>query len=123
MHRVLSDLTGYLDDPRRRRGTGKAPNAVVLGGDFNCNLGFDLKQKNPSHELVFARVAAFGLTPVLPVVAGSEHTTMTRGRIPHRQLDYLYTSDRVTVQDRGILSTPHLESRKDHLPVWVHLSL
>lgn len=117
MHRVLSDLTGYLEDPRRKRGTRRAANLMVLGGDFNCNLGFDVRQKNPSHELVFARVAGFGLAPVLPVVAGDKYTTMTRGRVPYRQLDYLYTSAPTNVANPQILSTQALQDRKDHLPV------
>jgi len=119
MHRALSDLTGYLDDSRRSTGR----DAVVLGGDLNCNLAFDEEQRNPSHALVFARVAAFGLKPVVPVIAGSTHVTITRERIPHRQIDYLYASERVKVEDRGILRTQQMEERRDHLPVWAHLSL
>jgi endonuclease/exonuclease/phosphatase family metal-dependent hydrolase len=123
MHRALSDLAGYLDDPARRRGTKAQPNATVLGGDFNCSTGWDTRQGNPSHDLVFSRVAGYGLDPVFPPLPDNSHETMVRPRVPFRQLDYLYTTPSATVRDRGILHTPELEARKDHLPVWANVAL
>lgn len=121
MHRLLSDLTGYLTDHRRRGGRGHKLNRLVFGGDFNANPGWDERQGNRSHELVFARVAEFGLEPVLPVLADNTHETIVRDRVPFRQIDYLYTSTPSAASNPTVLRTPELERRGDHLPVLVDL--
>lgn len=114
-HRVLSDLTGYLDDRRRRRGR----NVVVLGGDLNINPGWDQRQNNASHQLVLDRLGEFGLRSVLPIKADDSFATcVRRGRpVPHPQIDYLFVSENVRVLEAEVDASDRLVARGDHLPI------
>ena len=132
MHRVLSDLTGYLDRSvptvrDRKTGTKHARSAVVLGGDLNCNPGWDIKQRNRSHELVFAHIETFGLKPTLPVLPDATHATFIRERdgktVPAPQIDHLFTSDGATVTDSAVLRSQEFTARRDHLPVLATIEL
>lgn len=124
MHRALCDLTGYLDDRRRRGARGYRGNITALGGDFNINPGWDGRQKNSAHRLVLDRIEDFGLRSVVPVLTDDTHATcIRRGRpIPFRQIDYLFLSENVAEVEPGILRTPELEARADHLPVIARLA-
>jgi exonuclease III len=61
VHRILSDLTPLLDSARERR-------PVVLGGDLNCSTQMEGPDRS-AHEVVFARLAAFGLTDLFALTA------------------------------------------------------
>ncbi len=52
LHRILSDLTPTLE---------KASTGVVLGGDLNADVAFDVKYGTRRHAIAFERIEDFGL--------------------------------------------------------------
>jgi hypothetical protein len=121
-HRLLSDLTGYLGDRRRRGGRGHRNNFTVLGGDLNINPGFDARQGNRSHQIVLDRIADFGLNSAMPIHSDSTNETCVRSRIPFGQIDYLFVSNNAAISDAQTLRTPELTGRRDHLPILASVS-
>lgn len=114
LHHVLSDLTGLLED-RRRRGR------IVLGGDFNANPAWDKRQRNRSHRLLFDRLENFGLRSVLPYDPPA-HATF-RKNIAIRQIDYLFVSSEISVTEARVLDDPEPRDLSDHWPVAAALEI
>lgn len=118
LHRALSDLTGLFSD-RTRRGR------IVLGGDFNATLEFDVRQKTQSHDLFFRRIEDFGLESVIPFRGEPVQTWRPNRGSTVWQLDYLFVSKELAsrVRDARVLATPPIDEMSDHRPIVVQLAL
>jgi endonuclease/exonuclease/phosphatase (EEP) superfamily protein YafD len=96
LHRSLSDLTGLLDDPKRR-------GRIILGGDLNAWPG----RWGKTHRILFDRIENFGLQSCLDY---HEQPTPTHRKV---QTDYIFLSDELCplspgcVVDVGDLSDHH----------------
>lgn len=91
MHRIVSDLTPILADPKRK-------GRIVLGGDMNVDIAFDDDPKGVpgSHSLLLERLEAFGLKSVLPNRDPENRTpTWKRGKSGF-QNDHLFVSRSLT---------------------------
>jgi endonuclease/exonuclease/phosphatase family metal-dependent hydrolase len=117
LHRLLSDLTVYLEEPRRQ-------GRIILGGDLNANVAWDKRQRGPTHRLLFDRIEAFGLRSVLPHGEGDPQTpTWHRQGARIRQLDYLFVSQEIEIGPGGWTEwNDDLADLSDHSPLWVELS-
>ncbi len=117
LHHVLSDITGYLDDTARRgRGRGHRGNRLIVGGDLNISLGWDIRSGRSTARLAFDRILDFGLATVLEIRPDDRHSTCVRDRIPYRQIDYLFT-DCARPAVGHIADTPEIRACSDHLPI------
>jgi len=110
LHRLLSDLTGHLEEPARR-----ARN--VLGGDFNCNPKWDLKSGYPTNRLLIDRVEAYGLTSVLPIDAHRQIPTFRKS-----QIDYLFTGTAFSIDAANVDTDGLTRGLSDHHPVVAQLT-
>lgn len=89
MHRVLSDLTEFFEDPKRR-------GRIILGGDLNANPAFDDDRADTvrgTHDLLFERLELWGLRSVLPYRENPHPTWHPRGSGAPFQLDYILVSE------------------------------
>lgn len=119
LHRLLSDLTVFLEDPKRR-------GRIILGGDLNANIMWDQsdRQGTPTHRLFFDRLEAFGLKSVLPYRDPAEQTATWHPTKPRviTQLDHLFVSDEIEVGSGGwVAYDDEVAAVSDHAPVWVEL--
>lgn len=109
LHHILSDLTVPIDGAKH----------VLLGGDFNAGLLWDVKQKSPTHKIMFDRVEAFGLSNCHRMFHGDEERTFRgRGNV-NWQLDHLFITNNLSKRVRScdILENDEIRSLSDHNPM------
>ena len=115
LHRILSDLTPLLEDPQRR-------GRIVLGGDLNASLEWDRRQGTPTHRLLFDRIEAFGLRPVLPY-DGPQTYRHNQGSFPW-QLDHVFVSEELHDSARAeVIDSPAVREVSDHNPIVLDLQI
>jgi len=116
MHRIVSDLTPVLADPKRK-------GRIVLGGDMNVDVAFDTDPRGVpgSHSLLLDRLEAFGLKSVLPN-RDPEHSTPTwrRGRSGF-QNDHLFVSKELSHSTPEVVWDP--QGFSDHAVIVVDIDL
>jgi endonuclease/exonuclease/phosphatase family metal-dependent hydrolase len=118
LHRLFSDLTILLDDPRRR-------GRIVLGGDFNASLQWDERQGSKTHRLLFDRVEAFGLTSCLPYGGKPQRTWRAKSGDFPWQLDYLFISEELAdrASPAAVVEDDRVAQLGDHNPIAVTVDL
>jgi len=123
LHRMVSDLTGLLNGrlPGRRKRT------IILGGDLNASTQLDPRQGNRSHELLFARIADFGLEDAHKLSGHEEHVQTLRHRnsaVPW-QNDYLFLSTTMAGGLKGyhVIDTEDIRQFSDHNIVVIDIEL
>jgi len=119
LHRVLSDLTGLMDG----RIGGKRK--IIMGGDLNASTQFDAVQTNRSHQILFERIADFGLVDVHAASGNTDHVqTLRYARSPKPwQNDYLFVSKALAprLTQYEVIDTPAIRKFSDHNPVVVEM--
>jgi exodeoxyribonuclease-3 len=118
---MLSDLTGLLN------GHIGGKRNIIFGGDLNASTQFDPPQGNQSHELLFARIADFGLEDVHALSGRPGHTQTLRhakSSVPWHN-DYLFISKqmRATLRSYEVIDTEAVRRFSDHNIVVMELAI
>jgi exonuclease III len=113
-HRLLSDLTPLL--------SGRDPGLFILGGDLAVSPQFDeyTTRKRPSHQLVFDRIADFGLVNCLAKFHPEPVQTIRHHRIGIPwQTDYLFASAALlpNLISCEVLNSSEIDLLSDHSPI------
>ena len=91
MHRVLSDLTEFFENPKRR-------GRIIGGGDFNANPAFDDTRGaavRGAQDLLFDRLELWGMQSVIPYRENAHPTWFPRGSGKPFQLDHIFVSNEI----------------------------
>ncbi len=121
LHRMVSDLTGLLNGHIGGRRN------IILGGDLNASTQLDPRQGNRSHELLFARIADFGLEDAHTLSGHEGHVQTLRHRnsmVPW-QNDYLFLSTGLAGGLKGyqVIDTEDVRKFSDHNIVVIDVEL
>ncbi len=121
LHRMFSDLTGLLN------GHMGGKRDIILGGDLNASTQFDEVQNNCSHELLFARIADFGLLDAHTLAGNQSHARTLRRPDSDKpwQNDYLFLSKSLAkgFKSYEVIDTPSIRQFSDHNMVVLELEL
>lgn len=108
LHRMLSDLTSFIDNYARKY--------IILAGDLNADLYLDGRLKNSSNKLLFERIQNFGFVDCLAHFHPYPIQTWRRpnDKTPW-QLDYFYANKPLFTK----LKSCHLVENhmSDHNPI------
>jgi hypothetical protein len=121
LHRMISDLTGLLN------GHVGGRRNIILGGDLNASTQLDPSQGNRSHEILFARIADFGLKDV-HTLSGHEGHVQTlrhrRSKVPWHN-DYMFVSTKLAGRLKGyqVIDTEEVRQFSDHNIVVIDIAL
>lgn len=112
LHRMVSDLTGLLN------GHVGGRRNIILGGDLNASTQLDPRQGNRSHELLFARIADFGLEDAHTLSGHDAHVQTLRHRnstVPWHN-DYVFISMGLAGCLKGyqVIDTEEVRKFSDH---------
>ena len=118
---MLSDLTGLLNGHIGGRRN------VILGGDLNASTQLDPRQGNRSHELLFARIADFGLEDSHTLSGNEGHVQTLRHRnstVPWHN-DYVFLSAGLAGRLKGyqVIDTEEVRKFSDHNIVVIEIEL
>ncbi|MFN8164580.1 MAG: hypothetical protein U0R26_12305 [Solirubrobacterales bacterium] len=116
LHRIVSDLTPLLADPKRK-------GRIIIGGDLNADVAFDTERIGglDSHSRFFDRIEAFGLKSVLPNRDASDQPpTWRRGNAGGRN-DHLFVSEGLECSGADIVWDE--DGLSDHAAIVVDVEL
>ena len=121
LHRMISDLTGLFNGHIGGRRN------IILGGDLNASTQLDPRQGNRSHELLFARIADFGLEDAHTLSGNEGHVQTLRHRnsaVPW-QNDYLFLSTKLAGGLKGyqVIEIEDVRKFSDHNIVAIDVGL
>jgi len=121
LHRMVSDLTGLFN------GHVGGRRNIILGGDLNASTQLDPRQGNRSHELLFARIADFGLEDAHTLSGHEDHIQTLRHRsskVPWHN-DYIFVSTKLADGLRGyeVIDTEEVRQFSDHNIVVIDIEL
>jgi exodeoxyribonuclease-3 len=121
LHRMVSDLTGLLNGHIGGRRN------IILGGDLNASTQLDPRQGNRSHELLFARIADFGLEDAHTLSGHEGHIQTLRhvnSKVPWHN-DYMFLSTGLADRLKGyhVIDTDDVRQFSDHNIVAIDVEL